>query len=85
MAAVMPDAADENAQISLRALNDFRAEIHLLGCQYLSRHGRLQYALWLIRLGLFHDPDKRVRLEAIEAAGRCGSRIVLDGVGRDEP
>lgn len=85
MAAAMPDAAEENGQIALRALNDTRPEIRLLGCAYVRRHPRPAYADWLIRLELVHDPDKRVRLAAIEAAGHCGNRRALDGFARSVP
>ncbi|MCH7990083.1 MAG: HEAT repeat domain-containing protein, partial [Planctomycetes bacterium] len=83
MAAVMPDAGDENAQIALRALNDDRPEIRLLGCRYVLRHPSPQYAAWLMQLRLFHDADKRVRLVAIKAAGRSGNLRVVDDLYLD--
>lgn len=78
MAAVMPDATDYHAQVALKALNDKRADIRFLGCEYILRHPRRRFANWLQQLRLFGDPDQRVRLAAIKAAGRCENSVVLD-------
>lgn len=77
MTAVMHDATDDHAQVALRALNDERADIRFLGCEYVRRHPRPQYANWLQQLQLFGDPDQRVRLAAVKAAGLCGNPSVL--------
>ncbi|MBT6155024.1 MAG: HEAT repeat domain-containing protein [Planctomycetaceae bacterium] len=77
MTAVMHDATDDHAQVALRALNDDRADVRFLGCEYILRHPRPQYANWLQQLQLFGDPDQRVRLVAVKAAGLCGNPNVL--------
>ena len=80
VAAVMPDGSDEGARIAQLALNQPWADTRVLGCRYIARHGRREYALWLLHLGLLYDRSRKVQLAAIDAAGRCGNPIILDGL-----
>ncbi|HID21861.1 MAG TPA: hypothetical protein EYP14_05600 [Planctomycetaceae bacterium] len=78
MQAIMRDDNDEAAQLALLAVNHAWPDIRLLGCRYIARHGRPQYARWL--LPLLHDANREVQLEAVRAAGLCRNPIVLDGL-----
>ena len=80
VSSVMRDGSNENVRIAQLALNQPWADIRALGCQYIARHGRREYALWLLHLGLLYDRSRKVQLAAIEAAGRCGNPIILDGI-----
>ncbi len=50
-------------------------------CEYASAHPRPAHGEWLPML--LNDDQLAVRLAAIDAAGRCRNRRVLDGVGHD--
>jgi HEAT repeat protein len=80
MLAVSRDATQESDQIALLALNHRSPDIRILGCRYIARHPKPQYAVWLLNLNLFNDSNKEVKLAAVEAAGLCRNPIVLDGL-----
>lgn len=80
MQAIKNDPTEENDQIALLALNHMWSDIRILGCQYIDRHGKPQYAVWMLGLDLFNDSSKEVKLAAVEAAGKCRNPIVLDGL-----
>ena len=77
MKAVIQDNTDEAAQLALLAVNHAWPDIRILGCRYVTRHGRPEYALWL--LPLLAEPNREVQLEAVRAAGLCRNPVVLDG------
>jgi HEAT repeat protein len=54
-----------------------------LACEFAARHKRHAFADWL--LPLLHDSQSAVKLAAIEAAGQCGNRIVIEGVPAANP
>jgi HEAT repeat protein len=78
MSAIMGDANEESAQVALLAINHRWPDIRVLGCQYVARHGRPEQGPWL--LPLLNDTDPRVKLAAIEAAGRCHNPALIEGV-----
>jgi hypothetical protein len=75
--AVLADASDECARIAELAANHVWPDIRMLGCDYAARHGRPQFAAWL--LPLLHDRDRNVQMAAVQAAGRCSHPLLLDG------
>ncbi len=81
--AILPDDNPETARIAGWAANHPDAGIRQLACEFADRHRRPEFADWL--LPLLHDPQKPVQLAAIEAAGRCGDRIVVDGTAGQNP
>jgi HEAT repeat protein len=74
--AILPDATPESASIAALAAGHAAADIRVLACRYASRHRRPEFAAWL--QPLFEDPSRRVQIAAIEAAGQCGNRAILD-------
>ena len=76
MSAAMHDGTDESAQLALLAVNHTWPDIRLLGCEFIARHARPQYALWL--MPLFHDRNKNVRLAAVQAAGHCRNPQIIE-------
>ncbi len=76
--AILPDDNAETAQIIAWAANHPDAGIRQLACEFATRHKRPEFANWL--LPLIRDPQQTVQLPAIEAAGWCGNRIVIEGL-----
>lgn len=70
------DGTEPAAKIVQLAVNHRWPDVRLVGCQYVERHGRPDYGIWMQRL--FQDPNPAVQLAAIKAAGRCGNQRVLD-------
>lgn len=83
MDAVGRDATDESAQIALLAVNHVWPDIRILGCQYLGRHGRPEYASWLVPL--FEDDNRNVQVEAVSAVGQCHNPLVLSPPSAGQP
>ena len=74
--AILPDATPQSASIAAMAAGHAMVDIRVLACRYALRHRRPEFARWL--KPLFEDSSRRVQLAAIEAAGRCGDRTVLE-------
>ncbi len=81
--AVLPDSSREIAELIAWAANHPDGGIRRLACEYAARHRGPAFADWL--LPLIHDSQQPVQLAAIEAAGRCRNRIVIDGVPGSRP
>jgi HEAT repeat protein len=81
MAAIGSDSTDECAEIANLALHHQSAEVRLMGCEYLGRHGQPAHAGWL--LDLIQDRDRSVKLAAIRALGNCGNQVAVRGVKPD--
>jgi HEAT repeat protein len=81
MVAIGSDSTDECAEIANLALHHQSAEVRLMGCKYLGRHGQPAHAVWL--LDLIEDRDRSVKLAAIRALGNCGNQVAVRGVKPD--
>jgi HEAT repeat protein len=81
--AILADDNAETSQIFAWAANHQDAGIRQLACEFAARHKRHAFADWL--LPLLHDSQSAVKLAAIEAAGQCGNRIVIEGVPAANP
>ncbi len=82
LAAILPDALPEAAQVALIALNSSWPDIRHLGCDYFERHPQPEYTAWL--LPRLQDAERPIRVRAIRLLGRCGNPAALDGY-RDDP
>ncbi len=80
--AVLPDDNRETTQLVMWAANHPDAGIRQLACEFGMRHERPEFADWL--LPLLHDPQQSVQLAAIDAAGRCQNRILIEGLPGSE-
>ncbi len=76
MGAIGRDTAEPVTRIVQLAVNHRWADVRRMGCEYISRHGRADFAPWMQRL--FEDPHPTVQLAAIKAAGHCGQQRVLE-------
>ncbi len=83
LGAVLPDSSRGIAELIAWAANHPDDGIRKLACEYAARHRRPAFADWL--LPLIHDSQQSVQLAAIEAAGLCRNRIVIDGVPGSNP
>jgi HEAT repeat protein len=79
--AIGSDSTDECAELANLALHHQSAEVRLLGCEYLARHGQPAHAVWL--LDLLDDRDRSVKLAAIRALGNCGNQVAVQGLKPD--
>ncbi len=77
MNSIMNDTNEEIILLAKVAGYHQWADIRIMGCQYAIKHPDSQYANWL--LPLLHDPDRTVQLAAIQAAGKTGNSILIDG------
>jgi HEAT repeat protein len=81
LAAILPDAHPEAAQLALVALNSPWPDIRQLGCDYFERHPQPEFTPWL--LPRLQDQDRHIRLRAIRVLAQCGNPTALDGYSGD--
>lgn len=80
---VQPDFNPETVQLVIWAANHPEAGIRRLACEFASRHKSPDFADWL--LPLLHDKETSVQRAAIQAAGECGNRLVINGIPSKNP
>lgn len=77
LGAIEQDATPEAAAIARLACTGQWPDLRAQGCRWFAAHPSHEAAMWL--LPLIQDPNASTRLAAVEALGRCGNPVALDG------
>ncbi len=76
IAAVEQDTSEPVTRIVQLAVNHRWPDVRQHGCDYVLKHGRPDFAVWM--QALFQDSNPMVQLTAIRAAGQCRNQRVLE-------
>jgi len=76
IAAVEQDTSEPVTRIVQLAVNHRWPDVRQHGCDYVLKHGRPEFAVWM--QALFQDSNPIVQLTAIRAAGQCRQQRVLE-------